>query len=125
MECAVEDDSAGRGHVHSDTGCVSGTWLWARLLTAEDEDVGFDAIEKLSACFEVQMQLGQFEAYHIAFFEAKGDFEGTIAGIENSQMPDLMWVALFVRGGHVDVVTPLRELFSSSGEPILDLPLPS
>ena len=40
-------------------------------------------------------------------------------------MPALMWVALFVHGGHADVVLPLRDLPSSSGESILSLSLPS
>ena len=60
VEYAKADDSAGRGHIHSDTGAVSGAWLWARMLTGGDEDVGFEAIEELRTCFRLQMDQGQW-----------------------------------------------------------------
>ena len=124
VEYAKMDDSAGRGHIHSESGAVSGAWLWARMLTSDDEDIGFEAIEKLSTCFTLSMEKGQFERYRTAFLEAKDDLEGTIGNIDDFEMPALMWVALFVAGGHADVVLPLRELLSSSGESILSLSLP-
>ena len=71
VEYAKMDDSAGRGHVHSASGAVSGAWLWARMLTSDDEDIGFEAIEKLSTCFTLSMEKGQFERYRTAFLEAK------------------------------------------------------
>ena len=83
VDYAKEDESAGRGHIHSDTGAVSGSWLWARMLTGDDEDVGFEAIEKLSTCFGLQMDQGQFERHRIAFLEAKGDLEGSIGSIRH------------------------------------------